>query len=89
MGYFPNGTSGEMYESTFCTNCAHQKPNDGGCAVWMLHLVYNYDQFKDEKVANILDALIPRTADKLGNEECKMFARKGDRCPETGDMFGV
>lgn len=36
MGYFPNGTSGMMYEEEYCDRCAHQR---GGCAVWLAHML--------------------------------------------------
>jgi hypothetical protein len=71
MGYFPNGDAGKAYEEQYCERCVHQKPDDGGCAVWLAHMVHNYDECnKDE---SILHLLIPRTKDKLWNEQCAMF----------------
>jgi len=86
MGYFPNGTSGMMYEEQYCQHCVHFKPDDGGCMVWLAHLLHNYDECNNDK--SILDLLIPRSENGLGNEECKMFhAYDGDRCRQTKDMF--
>ncbi len=74
MGYFSNGCEGTDYESRYCEQCAHQKIDDGGCAVWLAHMLYNYDECNNEKSA--LHLLIPRTEDKLGNEKCEMFMPK-------------
>ncbi len=71
MAYFSNGTEGGAYEELWCSKCHHQKPEDGGCAVMLAHLLYNYDFCNEEK--NPLDVLIPRSKDKLGNEKCEMF----------------
>ena len=72
MGYFPNGCAGEDYEARFCNRCVHQDPEGEGCAVWLAHMLHNYNQANND--ASILDELIPRTKDGLGNEKCKMFA---------------
>jgi hypothetical protein len=68
MGYFPNGTAGEMYEEQYCSRCVHQ---EDGCAVWLAHLLKNYDDCNDD--SSILHMLIPRSEDGLSNEKCKMF----------------
>ncbi len=67
MGYFPNGTSGQMYEEQYCNRCV----NCDGCWIWMIHLSRNYED--SGKPDSILHVLIPRTEDKLGNEQCVMF----------------
>lgn len=85
MGYFPNGTSAEMYESNFCNRCVHQngptKDHEGrdGCRVMLLHLIWNYDACNggpdgsaDEAKKTALDLLIPRD-DKGFNDVCTMF----------------
>lgn len=66
MGYFPNGTSGEIFEANVCAKCVHE----GNCAVWDLHLFKNYDQLKDgqEQLRDALNMLIPDDT-----VECKMF----------------
>ncbi len=73
MGYFSNGTEGEHYEEKYCSRCVHEKPDDGGCMVWMLHVIHNYESDKQE----ILNVLIPQNKDGLGNAECSMFHEKG------------
>lgn len=86
MGYFPNGTSGEAYEAQFCSRCIHQKLDDGGCAVWLAHMLHNYDECN--KPDSILNLLSPRAKDRPGNEECAMFHPVDpNRCTETKDMF--
>ena len=70
MGYFSNGSEGMLYEEQYCDRCEHQD----GCAVWMAHNIYNYDECNNPK--SILHLLIPRSADKLDNEQCRMFIEK-------------
>lgn len=74
MGYFSNGTEGEMYEARYCARCLHSKLEDG-CPVWGLHLFYNGEQNKSEMVGEMLSALIPRSKDGLTNERCEMFVQ--------------
>jgi hypothetical protein len=71
MGYFSNGCEGDDYEVRFCNRCVHQKPDDGGCMVWLAHLLHNYGQ--DEKTEAVLNLLIPRSKDGAFNEQCAMF----------------
>lgn len=71
MGYFSNGTEGMDYEAEYCDRCLHQKPDDGGCAVWLAHMLHNYDECNNEK--SILHLLIPISKDGCANEQCKMF----------------
>lgn len=70
MGYFPNGTAGEMYEHKYCSRCVHSE-GDKGCTVWFLHMIHNYDECN--KPDSFLHALIPRSESKLDNDECTMF----------------
>lgn len=71
MGYFSNGSEGTSYEAKYCDKCLHQGPPDGpGCAVWLAHMLHNYDSCNDD---SILHLLIPRTKDGLDNEQCKLF----------------
>lgn len=90
MGYFPNGTAAEAFENYNCAHCKHGPVDEDsdGCPIWMAHLAFNYDQFDNKQVADILGMLIPR--DKVGqNSECAMFlAINEDRCRKTPDMFG-
>lgn len=81
MGYFPNGTSSEIYFDQWCSKCQHmpEDPEDGGCSVWLAHLLYNYDFCNEDK--NPLDILIPRSEDGLSNEKCTMFFPRQGRLP--------
>lgn len=80
MGYFSNGSEGDWYRSQWCDRCA----NDGddrdeiGCAVMDAHLIYNYDQHKNESIKALLTMLIPRD-EKGFNAQCRMFREKGGR----------
>lgn len=73
MGYFSNGTEGEMYEEKYCDRCVHQKD---GCAVWHAHMIHNYEECNNEN--SILHLLIPRAkpappAPPIFNLKCLMF----------------
>ncbi len=70
MGYFSNGTEGMDYEARYCDKCIHQEQ---GCAVWLAHMMHNYDECNNEK--SILHILIPRNKEGW-NEKCKMFHAK-------------
>lgn len=71
MAYFPNGTSGQMYQEQYCDNCIHDKNND--CPILLLHLLWNYDQQEDETKRRTLETFIPSTEDGLSAEQCTMF----------------
>lgn len=78
MGYFSNGTEAEMYEERFCSRCVHTDLHAIGetppCAVWWAHSMFAYEECNNASNAKeILDMLIPRTEDGIGNDECKMF----------------
>ncbi len=70
MGYFSNGTEWERYEAEYCWKCIHNE-EEKGCAVVLAHMLFNYDECNNEK--SILNFLIPRSKDKLSNEQCMMF----------------
>jgi hypothetical protein len=76
MGYFSNGTEGEMYYETYCANCIHNgdEENDPYCPVWAAN-----------DKSSILHILIPRSKDGLDNEQCTMFLRKA----AVADLFEV
>ena len=85
MGYFSNGSEGSDYELRWCAHCVHvDDGGDGeGCAVWLAHLQRNYDECNDK--ASVLHVLIPRTADGLGNERCRLFIDQRTRVrPDLG-----
>jgi hypothetical protein len=71
MGYFANGTEGADYQETYCVKCAHDQNND--CPVWLMHLLWNYEQHKDDEIRASLDRLIPFKDGE--NQQCKMFIR--------------
>lgn len=87
MGYFSNGTEGMAYLEMYCERCVHWKDvGDGrgvGCPVWDLHLQSNYKDCNDPKSA--LHVLIPRSADRLSNEQCVMFHERVE--PEKNRLF--
>jgi len=71
MGYFSNGTEGLNYEIRYCDKCIYM--SEVGCPVWDLHYDQNYDQVNDPDLAGHLNFLIPRSEDKLYNEQCTCF----------------
>ncbi len=77
MGYFSNATEFECWAANNCDRCAHWPQDDDapGCPVDMAHNLFNYELCNEDghpgKV--ILDMLIPRSKDGLGNERCAMF----------------
>jgi hypothetical protein len=73
MGYFSNGTEGMDYELEYCERCVHEKPDDGGCAVWLAHLLHNSDECNNPQ--SILHLLIPRLKGG-GNGQCAMFIKR-------------
>jgi hypothetical protein len=64
VGYFPNGTSAEIFYERHCSKCHHDINQD--CPVFAAHLVFNYDDCNKEH--SILHMLIPHDC-----SECKMF----------------
>ena len=86
MACFPNGTSGAIYEDTYCRRCAHFGPEDGpGCPVWGAHLLYSSEQHKDERIATILELLIP-SADNGDAKQCAMFV---EDAPKDGYQLAL
>ena len=80
MGYFSNGTEGDMYEAQYCHRCAHwldKGDGDGaGCPVLDVHMLWNYEQCSDPRVKSILDRLIPPTGGGYNGKfpaQCAMF----------------
>ncbi len=82
MGYFSNGSEGRDYQERFCKLCVHDVKED--CRVWLAHLMEN----GNKESRTVLDALIPRTADGCGNEQCTMFlplAQAGQKRKTEGE----
>lgn len=71
MGYFPNGTAGDLYQEEFCNRCEHDAGND--CPIWNAHLLWSGKEGKQD----VLDLLIPRSEDGE-NEQCSMFKADPD-----------
>ena len=70
MGYFSNGTEGDMYQESWCERCLNSDMEEApGCAVWDAHLMANYDECNNPD--SILHWLIPRNG--VINEKCNMF----------------
>jgi hypothetical protein len=78
MAYFSNSTEGMIYQDQHCSKCVNWRDNPAhqgggeGCPVWDLHILYNYDRDSFP----FLEFLIPRSRDKLDNEQCSMFLEK-------------
>jgi hypothetical protein len=70
MGYFSNGTEGDMYREAYCDKCKWDK--DQKCPIWFAHGLYNYKDCNNPD--SILHMLIPkRKAPEFGNGECFFF----------------
>ncbi len=76
MGYFSNGTEGNMYEEKYCEKCIHYGESGEECTILTLHTCWNYEQTTDETKKTALDLLIPPAKVGLGNEICTMFHPK-------------
>ena len=92
MGYFSNGTEGQIYEEAYCLRCIHYGPEEGpGCPVWFAHLLYAYEECNSDSNAKaMLDMLIPRVPHTFEdgithdiNGECTMFAEDPERTREN------
>ena len=69
MGYFPNGTSGMMYEDEYCDKCVHMLL-EFGCPCMDAHTLWNYDECNNGN--SILHKMIPRNKNGF-NERCIFF----------------
>lgn len=80
MGYFSNGTEGEMFHEANCAKCLHWKDEGPMCPVLSVHHDWNYAQYdkKEPAVAErtkaILDVLIPPKG--LFNGACSMLIER-------------
>ena len=86
MGYFSNGTEGDMYRDQYCFSCTHWKEDDSlrgeGCPVMDLHFLYNHDQLKPggESIKAMLSMLIPqRMASTTASARCTSRLRRASR----------
>ena len=71
MGYFSNGTEGDIYSEKYCEKCVHHPD----CAVWRAHLFHSSDEVN--KPNSILHDLIPIDG-YAENLKCVMFI-EGDK----------
>lgn len=55
--------------------------DDGDCVVWAIQIFHNYDC--DSPAEDIVNMLIPRSADRLGNERCRTFIATAKIDPAT------
>ena len=76
MGYFSNGSEGMGYQEKYCSRCRNHKDLDDGrgvgCPVWDMHMIYNYEQIKNDRLKQILESFIP-TKDNDLSGQCLMF----------------
>lgn len=77
MGYFSNGTEGELYYEDYCSRCVHNKNED--CPIWDAHLLFSYRDCNNPE--SILHMLIPR--DGVENKACRLFLEN----PAARDLF--
>jgi len=79
MGYFPNSTSGMIYDDKWCSRCLHC-PQEGDmemCPIMFAHMIWNYEAVEQEDAKSLLEAMIPTTKDGFP-DKCKMFISTGD-----------
>lgn len=78
MGYFANGTEGELFEEAWCARCVHSDHRPGKefgdrdnppCPVWMAHLLFARGLCNAEEHPGklILDMLIPHRLEQAGD----------------------
>ena len=60
-----------MYEAEYCDRCIHRVSRDEECPVLFLHLMWNYEQCRDELKKETLELFIPQEG--VFNEKCKMW----------------
>ena len=68
MGYFANGTEGEIYENRYCSHCVHYH-EEYSCPVLQAHVLWNYDECN--KPDSLLHKMIPRAG--VENQQCIFF----------------
>ena len=84
MGYFSNGTEGNIFIEEFCSRCVHwtDEGADYGCPVWDAHLCYAYGAEGDaEKILNMLIRRVEVVGSdgiSIPTNECLMFLEAND-----------
>lgn len=83
MAYFSNGTEGMDFEAMVCVNCRHSIcDEDGQCPIMLIHQMFNYEQWGNARLNQVLEILIPRDTDGF-SRKCSMFLIK-----ENPDVLG-
>lgn len=78
MAYFPNGTSGEVFDEQ-CGRCRY---GEGPCPVYGVQIEYNYKACNNEVASEILGRLIKNDGTCTVFEMAKEWMEK-DRVPPT------
>ena len=73
MAYFSNGFEAAAYNEAFCCRCEFWH-EELGCPVWAAHELWGRDEC--DKPDSVLDRMIPRTEDGLGNGRCFCFVER-------------
>lgn len=74
MGYFSNGTEGEIYYAKYCSGCRHDDGDEKLCPIWTMHLIHN----GDDDMSDTLGMFIP-VDDRTGeNKRCLFFSTQDD-----------
>ena len=83
MAYFPNGSSGDYYESKYCEHCVHYGDFGEKCPILKLHILWNYDACNGNAPDATAEASAKHTAlntlwpcEGSHNAECAMFYEK-------------
>ena len=81
MAYFPNGTSGEIYQEKYCYQCKNWKLREGiaveSCPILDVHFSVNYSQCRNKDIKRILEMLWPTGKDGYPGQ-CSMFEHNGE-----------
>lgn len=92
MAYFPNGTSGMIYEERYCYRCKNRRDKgDGrgaGCAIWDAHLLYSYEECNNDGKTYTVDG-VTKTNPPLSNAKAMldMLIPEDDGFPAECSMF--
>jgi hypothetical protein len=78
MGYFPNGTTIQIYMDKICESCISFRKDEGpahlpGCPILVLHMT-EWGDTPERELKQIRNWFIPRKGNK--NLPCRMFIEK-------------
>ena len=96
MAYFSNGSEATTYVAHYCDHCQNYRDLDDGrgfgCAVWDLHMQWNYEQLVDgERTGPKHEALahfIPEAEDGHPGD-CTMYLDDEKEDPGPALPFGA